>query len=536
MGCFHYRLGSTVSLKPQGIYMSHPLSFFAISGMSYEVLRAISHDWLDVPEILDTLYGANVPTGVEKRITRLLSTLITRQLVDCAVFPDPTSHPDGVSIIIPVWNRADKIGECLEGLLQQSVEFDWEIVLVNDGSTDHTEEIVRHFLRSQDKIITLPLRGGPAAARNIGAEHARYPILVFIDSDCVPDADWLNELAGPFQDSTVAAVGGRIHSIPDSRITLAIYELSQSPLDLGTKTGFVGPGKPIRYVITANLAVRANAFWHMHGFRSDWTVGEDVDFSWRLSHNNSVWYQPSALVRHHSRTTWSSFLMRRAQYASSEARLERAHPDLSKNFPMSIGILALVSIIIAGIVFPVPYALGYAGLWAAIEGGRWIQWQERFRRYHVFLPLTVMAKVRGRMFVAWTAEWSLLVARYRSGILLALGVFCLVAAEALGKESLVLPGMILTIGCLIVYVIAATTARAKRSSLNSHQLPFLQYLGIFMAEMLSYQAGLWWGAFRFKNLQCLIIHPTSKSTGASKLSKTRKRRRVKNIGSEEPTN
>lgn len=95
-----------------------------------------------------------------------------------------------VSVIIPVYNEEDVIRQCLASLAKQSYK-DIEVILVDDGSTDSTTQVVNNWklLRQEHK--------GPGAARNLGASHSKGKILVFVDSDMTFDKDFIKQLVAP---------------------------------------------------------------------------------------------------------------------------------------------------------------------------------------------------------------------------------------------------------------------------------------------------------------------------------------------------
>ena len=96
-----------------------------------------------------------------------------------------------VSIIIPTYNRAHLIAECLESVLNQTFN-DYEVIVVDDGSTDNTKEAVEPYF---DRIrYTKQENRGNAGARNSGIELAKGEIIAFTDADCAPSVDWLRNI------------------------------------------------------------------------------------------------------------------------------------------------------------------------------------------------------------------------------------------------------------------------------------------------------------------------------------------------------
>lgn len=114
-----------------------------------------------------------------------------------------------VSVIVPVYNGATIIGGCIGALLDQTLPHsDFEIVVVDDGSTDGTADVVRRFERV--RLVVQPQNAGPAAARNAGVQAARGDVLAFTDADCEPAPDWLEKgLARLETEPSLAAVEGR---------------------------------------------------------------------------------------------------------------------------------------------------------------------------------------------------------------------------------------------------------------------------------------------------------------------------------------
>jgi glycosyltransferase involved in cell wall biosynthesis len=114
-------------------------------------------------------------------------------------------HRPQVSVVVPAYNAADTLSLCLSALARQDFPAeDYEVVVVDDGSTDATADVAR---RSGVRVFSQP-NAGPAAARNHGAQEARGEFLLFTDADCAPVPGWVRALTAPFADPQVAGAKG----------------------------------------------------------------------------------------------------------------------------------------------------------------------------------------------------------------------------------------------------------------------------------------------------------------------------------------
>src|SRR5262249_32228346 len=102
-------------------------------------------------------------------------------------------------------NGAARINKCLDALLPQAEAKRAEILVVDDGSTDSTADVVSHYPGVR---LLKQANAGPAAARNRGALKAEGATLLFIDDDCIPEPDWLNTMLGPFVDPAIVGAKG----------------------------------------------------------------------------------------------------------------------------------------------------------------------------------------------------------------------------------------------------------------------------------------------------------------------------------------
>ena len=122
-----------------------------------------------------------------------------------------------LSVVIPVLNAASTLPKCLDSLAAQDF-LDAEFVLVDNGSSDGSIELIRQFMKQRPKLnlrLIEEVHPGASAARNRGASQTVGDWLVFTDSDCVADSDWLADLADAIRAySDVAAFAGTVTAFP----------------------------------------------------------------------------------------------------------------------------------------------------------------------------------------------------------------------------------------------------------------------------------------------------------------------------------
>ncbi len=126
-----------------------------------------------------------------------------------------------VSVIIPVYNRANVIGGCLDSLMEQSYPSEKiEIIIADDGSTDHIKDVAHKY---PVKLVRQPHTGMPAA-RNLGIKHASGEIIVFFDDDTIVDKDWIKSAVEVYAKyDNVGGVTGKIKDVPLQKIKKGIF-------------------------------------------------------------------------------------------------------------------------------------------------------------------------------------------------------------------------------------------------------------------------------------------------------------------------
>ena len=116
-----------------------------------------------------------------------------------------------ISVIIPVYNDRDHITQCLNSIFNCNFKKQFEVIVVDDGSSDGLEKIVSSF---SCRFISTGRNSGPGAARNLGAEFAKGDILAFVDSDCVVSENWLPVIDNIFLNNKIKAIAGGFSGNP----------------------------------------------------------------------------------------------------------------------------------------------------------------------------------------------------------------------------------------------------------------------------------------------------------------------------------
>ena len=208
-----------------------------------------------------------------------------------------------VSIVLSTRNRAGLLAEALHSHERTTTDVPWELVVVDNGSTDATPQVLREFARGTGialRTVVEPRRG-LSCARNTGWRTARGDLVAFTDDDCYPAPGFVSAIAECFGDANLDYLGGRItlHDPADAGVTI---QLRDTPLVIEPHS-FV----PAGLIQGANMAARRRVLDTLGGFDEVLGAGtpypsEDVDFVSRAAaagfHGT---YDPRPVVAHHHR-------------------------------------------------------------------------------------------------------------------------------------------------------------------------------------------------------------------------------------------
>lgn len=275
------------------------------------------------------------------------------------------------SVIVPTYNRRFILQKCLEALRDQIYPAeDYEVFIVDDGSTDGTQESLRTL---PSKFHTrLQARRGPAVARNLGAAESGGDFLAFTDSDCLVPTDWLARLDEAFEKWPEAgAVGGYLQAPEEvlEKNVLARMEFMETHFVYGAGQeaflgGFESPAGG-----TNNIAYRRQIFEKLGGFDESFPVaaGEDADLKLRTTRAGyKIGYVPIK-VTHLDPYSFGSFLRRSVTSGIGSAYFEKKH-DSARLTPWTLAGSFLRDLLKFLLVFLRPLKISAKD--GAISGGR----------------------------------------------------------------------------------------------------------------------------------------------------------------------
>lgn len=252
-----------------------------------------------------------------------------------------------VSVIIPCYNAERTILRTLEALDNQTVK-GFEVILADDGSKDRTVSVAKSFKPKNFKLIVLAEKhAGPAAQRNRGAEKAKGGVLLFTDSDCVPDKDWIKEMARPFQDKNIVGVSGTYRTLNNDKLIARFegYEIAKRHERLARQ-------KYIDFIGSFSAGYRKNIFKTFGGFSSDFkrADAEDPELSFKIAKAGyKMVFNPKAAVAHPHVSTLKKFWNQKFSRGYWRVLLYKKHPEkmrgdsyTGKEVPASIALLLLI--------------------------------------------------------------------------------------------------------------------------------------------------------------------------------------------------
>ena len=229
-------------------------------------------------------------------------------------------------MVVPVLNGQDTIGACLDSILELDYPT-FEVIVVDDGSTDKTSEIITSYPVKK----AFGKHAGAYGARNFGIGIATGEIVAFTDSDCVVSKEWLKKLVKAYASDLVGGVGGlvlpqRAESTVGKFVSLSPQEIFQSSrrVELPQRESlFMTSG-----LGSGNMSFRRRVLGELKGFAGDMVKCGDYELSWRVQRAGyQLVYEPEAVTYHKPRSTLSKLVVQLFEFGMSQPELLKKQQD-----------------------------------------------------------------------------------------------------------------------------------------------------------------------------------------------------------------
>lgn len=268
------------------------------------------------------------------------------------------------SFIIPVFNRPNEIVELLESFAHQDSALDYEIVIVEDGSTVTSKSIVDNFKTQLDILYLYKENSGPGDSRNYGMQRAKGNYFIILDSDCILPKHYLTTVVNNLKGNYVDCFGGPDAAHPS--FTNLQKAINFSMTSFITTGGIRGSEQSVNKFQprSFNMGLSKNAFEATQGFGKI-HPGEDPDLSirlWNLGFKTAFF--ETSYVYHKRRISWTKFYTQVKKFGMVRPILNDWHPSTQKItywFPsvFVMGLLLSILLVFFNIMLPLYLILGY---------------------------------------------------------------------------------------------------------------------------------------------------------------------------------
>ena len=261
------------------------------------------------------------------------------------------------SFIIPVFNRPQEIEDLLKSFVKLKANAEYEIIIVEDGSTERCETIISTYKDKLPIQYLYQTNQGPGKARNNGAEKARFNYLIFLDSDVLLVKDYLENVTQSLHESPLDCFGGPDQD--DKSFSVLQKAVDFTMTSFMTTGGIRGKEKSTKNYEprSFNLGIRSDLFMKLNGF-SNIHPGEDPELIMRLKKepNVKIGFIPSAKVIHKRRISIQKFSTQLYKFGLVRPIITKWHPEfdhITFYFPLvfSLGFLAATMGVLIGYYF-----------------------------------------------------------------------------------------------------------------------------------------------------------------------------------------
>jgi len=277
-----------------------------------------------------------------------------------------------ISVIVPAYQAAAVLPQCLTALQRQTIDrAQYEIVVIDDGSTDDTAVVAEQALRDFPAAQVLRAEhGGPASARNLGARAAMGDLLLFTDADCEPLPDWLEQFVRVFSDPAISGAKGAYATRQRSLIARFVQQEYEERYDHTRRQ------PTIDFIDTYSAGYRREVFMVSGGFDAaafPTASVEDQEFSFRLAARGyRLIFAPQVKVYHRHSTSLTRYFRRKLSIGFWKMDVLKRYPGKAvrdshtpQMVKAQIVLLAAALISLLGLRWPPFGPLIAIGLWIA---------------------------------------------------------------------------------------------------------------------------------------------------------------------------
>ncbi len=265
-----------------------------------------------------------------------------------------------ISVIIPAYNAAQTLGECLDALRKQTVPREaYEVIVVDDGSTDETHLVAQ----SGGARVIRQDNSGPAAGRNAGIATSKGDLILFTDADCVPAADWIERMVEPLADPEISGSKGVYRTRQSSLAARFIQVEYEDRYDHTARQQYVD------FIDTYAAGYRRRLLVDMGGFSTGFPLAsvEDQELSFRLAEaGHRMVFCPGAIVFHRHPESWIRYARRKFKIGYWKTLVLHLHPSKvwrDSHTPWNLKVQMVLAAASAPLVALAPISLKMA--WAA---------------------------------------------------------------------------------------------------------------------------------------------------------------------------
>ena len=254
-----------------------------------------------------------------------------------------------LSIVVPVYNRPEEIRELLESLVTQDFEGEYEVVIVEDGSSESSEHLMERFKDNLQISYYYKENSGPGDSRNYGMQKAKGNYFIILDSDCILPNHYLSEVTRALNEEFVHCFGGP--DAADQSFTTVQKAINYVMTSFWTTGGIRGGKKAVGKFQprSFNMGISKEAFEKVGGFGRI-HPGEDPDLTfriWKAGFKSRL--LPNAFVYHKRRIDWNKFFIQVNKFGMVRPILNRWHPGTSRVtywFPTMFMLSLVISIVL----------------------------------------------------------------------------------------------------------------------------------------------------------------------------------------------